>query len=186
MTRCTISRIAAALGILVLVAAPPPAAAQNPQIVPCPKEQQPLLEMPVLDRTDDGMGGGKLQATVKLTNGERILWGDVGDARCAKQQLRYLSGYSGFDPANASAQSGTDPMPGPTLRARVGDLVQVAYFNQVDVKQFASTLDRNESSTPTSGSNVGCDVTTISKTPTTSSATPSGFSSDVMPNCLHG
>ncbi|HET9765203.1 MAG TPA: hypothetical protein VFS60_00055, partial [Thermoanaerobaculia bacterium] len=182
MSWLKIVRVTAGLAILFLVLPSLPAAAQNPQIVACPAPGQPLLEMPVIHSTGNSTTPGKLQATLKLSNTERILWGDPGDDRCAKVQLRYLSGWQGFGEAPpGSWPIGTDPLPGPTFRARVGDLVNIAFFNQIDIKRFGSTLDRNAA-----GTSAGCDQTTISSSPTTSATTPSGFRADTMPNCLHG
>src|SRR2546425_70643 len=65
-----------------------------------------------------------------------------------------------FDPDAA-----VDPMPGPTLRARVGDVVQLTFVNQVDSKLFGQDFDIED-----------C---------THNSKYPEPFF-DKYPNCLHG
>jgi FtsP/CotA-like multicopper oxidase with cupredoxin domain len=170
-----IARVAAALGVLALLAPAPPAAAQNPQIVPCPPQGQSLLVMPEIKSS-----GGKLQATIQLTDSLRTLWDYPDTTRCATQHLRYLRGYQGFDPASAKSwPSGSEPLPGPTLRARVGDLVQIAFFNDVDTQNFASALDKGAI-----GTQAACDQYTTSQAGKPSSTGPAG--GDTMPNCLHG
>ena len=47
------------------------------------------------------------------------------------------------------------PAPGPTLRARIGDQVQITLLNHVNVKDFPKTLDQAEQ-----GISKGCDVST--------------------------
>ncbi|HEX8411403.1 MAG TPA: multicopper oxidase domain-containing protein [Thermoanaerobaculia bacterium] len=62
-----------------------------------------------------------------------------------------------------------NPMPGPTLRARVGDLVQLTFLNQVDPNVFPYSIDQGEKS-------FGCDQTSVY---------PANVS-DKFPNCFHG
>jgi FtsP/CotA-like multicopper oxidase with cupredoxin domain len=71
-----------------------------------------------------------------------------------KQQMRYFAGATPdgkqFWPTTPGA-----PAPGPTLRARVGDQVQITFLNHVNVKDFPKTLDQAEQ-----GISKGCDVST--------------------------
>ena len=67
-----------------------------------------------------------------------------------------------------------EPLPGPTLRARVGDIVQISLLNEVDAAWFGLTYDRGEQG-------LGCDE----------SMGPDGQiypgnTRDIMPNCFHG
>lgn len=142
--------------LLVIV---PLAYAQNPQIVPCPTPgSQNLLPIPEVARTSDGV----LRATIKNVDGLRTGWGAVGvpgqsttDARCASQYMRY---YVGEDTKHPQPWPTTpDPLPGPTLRARVGDLVEITFQNVVNSQHFANTLDRGEEGL---GNTDGCDVVT--------------------------
>jgi FtsP/CotA-like multicopper oxidase with cupredoxin domain len=42
---------------------------------------------------------------------------------------------------NPSAQDLNDPLPGPTLRARVGDLIELSFFNVIDANKFPGVDD---------------------------------------------
>ena len=152
--------------------APAPAPTQAQQVVPCPPEQQPLLTMPEIRSAN-----GKLRGTVKLIDGVRTLWGAGSDTRCATQNLRYLSGSDASNPQPWPVS--TEPIPGPTLRARLGDLVELSFFNQINLNNFAGTLDRGAVGTQSS-----CDQFTTSASKDSSSTSPAG--GDNMPNCLHG
>lgn len=59
---------------------------------------------------------------------------------CTTRLLRSYHGYRGFslDPKNLVTASGI-ASPGPTLRAAVGDKVQLILFNHVDITQFSLT-----------------------------------------------
>lgn len=147
--------------LLFLLAAIPLAYGQNPQIVPCPPHGQELLTIPEIVRGPDGV----LRATIQNVDGLRTVWGSEGipgqsttDARCASQYMRYYIGVDTNHPKPWPA--GPDPLPGPTLRARVGDLVEITFQNLVNPQHFANTLDRGEEGL---GSTDGCDVVTGSR-----------------------
>jgi FtsP/CotA-like multicopper oxidase with cupredoxin domain len=62
------------------------------------------------------------------------------------------------------------PRPGPTLRARVGDLVELTFLNQINASNFPQSMDRGET-----GVGGGCDEST------------SGYPGrDKYPDCFHG
>jgi len=134
------------------IPAPTPAPAQNPVIVACPPPGQDLINMPVI-RSQNGV----LRAGIKLTDGLRTMWGSVAvaqgtttDTRCASQYMRFFEGY---DPAHPQPWPvGPDPIPGPTLRARVGDLIEITFQNQINTQHFAYSLDQGEL-----GRTSGCD-----------------------------
>ena len=171
-----LARAAAGLGIVTLLPSPP-AAAQNPQIVPCPPPNQSLLEIPEIPRSADG----KLRATIEIVDGLRVI-ADTNTTRCATQRLRFLRGYQGFDASKAAAwPTGNDPIPGPTLRARVGDLVELAYFNDINLENFAAELDKGAA-----GTTAVCDQFTTSTTTGPGGSTTGTYANDKMPNCLHG
>ena len=153
----------------VALFAPVRAHSQTLQPVTCPAQQQALLVMPEIKSGADH----KLRGTVKLVDGVRTLWGFTGDARCATQNLRILQGVDANNPKPWPVT--TDPMPGPTLRARVGDLVELTFFNQIDVNNFANSLDHGAI-----GTMDACDQYTFG------GSTASSGGGDTMPNCLHG
>src|SRR5438876_625911 len=62
------------------------------------------------------------------------------------------------------------PRPGPTFRARVGDLVQLTFINQINPADFGDSIDRGET-----GRGGGCDESS------------GGYpGSDKFPDCFHG
>ena len=147
-------RAKACASLLALLVFPPLAQAQNPVSATCPKYgTQDLLTMPEIKSQD-----GVLRAEIKLADGLRTVWGSVGipeagsntDNRCASQYMRFFEGY---DPAHPQPwPGGPEPMPGPTLRARVGDLIEITFQNLINTQHFANSLDLGEQ-----GKTPGCD-----------------------------
>jgi FtsP/CotA-like multicopper oxidase with cupredoxin domain len=85
-----------------------------------------------------------------------------------------LRQYRGWDAATPAPDLTNDNTiaPGPTLRARLGDTVEISFLNKIDDRQFAYTFDTN--STP-GRSSFGCDQSgTIYP------------GKDIFPNCFHG
>lgn len=157
----------ACAAVLYLWTVVPVAHGQNPQIVTCPTPgTQDLIAIPEISRTPDGV----LRATIKNVDGLRTLWGSVGipnpqpgkpdqsptDTRCASQYVRYYVGEDTLHPK--PWPMGPEPIPGPTLRARVGDLVEITFENLVNPQHFANTLDQGEL-----GNTNGCDQVTGSR-----------------------
>lgn len=84
-----------------------------------------------------------------------------------------LRQYRGWDPAGPAPNLANDVIaPGPTLRARLGDSVEIAFFNKVNESQFSYTFDTD--GTPPR-STFGCDES--------GSIYPG---KDFFPNCFHG
>jgi FtsP/CotA-like multicopper oxidase with cupredoxin domain len=158
--------------LLVILLAPCMQAQGSGQtkIVPCPAPGQDLNVIPQIEHD----GQGHLKAVLILSdNGNRVLW-DAGSSRCATQPMRFFSGYAGTTLKSAPPNDlfqGTLPLPGPTLRARVGNLVEITFVNRINTSQFANSLDKGEAGTTGS-----CDVVN-------SSSAKSGGN---FPNCLHG
>jgi len=153
---------------LVLVFARSPAQAQAQKIVPCPAQQRALLSAPEIKSHQ-----GKLRATLRVVDGIRTLWDSSANQRCATQYMRF---FEGTDPANPRPWPATsDPIPGPTLRARVGDLVEITFFNQIDINHFASALDKGAA-----GTMEACDQYT------SGGSSQGSAGNDKMPDCLHG
>ena len=71
-------------------------------------------------------------------------------------------------PPTLPASDFPDPVPGPTLRARLGDLVQLTFLNQINANDFGNSIDRGERGQ-------GCDESTRPYP---------GL--DVFPDCFHG
>lgn len=148
---------------------------------PCPTAMigQPLNPVPEIAST-----GGKLKGTLVL--GSEQEWmafrvppsapSDSSRSQCLPQYVRTFREF-GAKPTMASVPYGPYskaplplPRPGPTLRARVGDLVQLTFLNQINVSDFANSIDRGET-----GVGGGCDQSTA------------GYpGQDKYPDCFHG
>jgi FtsP/CotA-like multicopper oxidase with cupredoxin domain len=138
---------------LTCLTAVPASGQQSPVIVACPASGQDLLTMPEIKRGDDGI----LKGNITLVDGMRTIWGSAGvpgqsttDSRCASQDLRYFVGTDLNHPQ--PWPTGTEPMPGPTLRARVGDLIEITFQNKINLQHFSYSLDQAEF-----GRTEGCD-----------------------------
>ena len=86
---------------------------------------------------------GPVQGIIKILNERKAYLAKSatgGAPVCQYGEMRYFT---------ASAPNGQQiwppthgvPTPGPTIRARVGDTVEIALLNQVDVQQFANSRD---------------------------------------------
>src|SRR5262249_48813313 len=156
---------------------------------------RPLISIPEIKRDNDG----KLRATIVLSDEQRALAGIsiAGTATCNFQQVRF---FKGFHTGNPTPWPSTgDILPGPTLRARVGDLIELSFFNQVNPRNFPNTRDQGEE-----GKSPGCDIATgtsgggksvqVYPRDSTASGPPwptpppawKGVPGDTYPNCLHG
>ncbi len=122
---------------------------------------------------------GKLQAIMRVRNENRAVPG-----YSKPPMLRYFTGNR-MDGSQVWPTRAGQPVPGPTLVAELGDVVQVALLNETKVSDFAGTLDLAESG-QTSGT--GCQsatkVDTSTTPPTTTNSYPGTF--DQFPNCFHG
>jgi len=119
----------------------PPASAQLPAIqgtsVDCPPANQPLVRIPEIVSNNDG----KLVGTLRLATAKQTvnLTGKTGK-NCIEQYVRQFTGgtvvpnYPGTSvPVPAPAGGYYEPVPAPTLRAKLGDIVQLTFLNQVVV-----------------------------------------------------
>jgi len=98
--------------------------------------------------------GTTLQGVLTIVNGPKNLPGFTGGQ---PPMMRYFRGYDLTQPSKVWPPDSqkTTPYPGPTLRAKVGDTVQITFLNQVKVDEFGNTMDRAER-----GEETGCDVST--------------------------
>ena len=173
--------LAAASGIALsglLPSTMPEAAAQAPACPPAGTNSQALL--PIGQITSQG---GKLQAIMRVRNEERVVPGINVPAGHKGPMLRYFAGsrQDGTQTWPGTAQAG-QPVPGPTLVAEVGDVVQVALLNQTRVKDFNGTLDQAETGqNSASGCNSSNQVTAPGSPGT--NIYPGNF--DAFPNCFH-
>jgi FtsP/CotA-like multicopper oxidase with cupredoxin domain len=173
---CAVAQwLAAAFAAAAVTLAAVPAHAQ---FIPCSPTGEPLLKIP-----EFASSGGVLRALVLLTDQQQRLTfrqppntipGQPGTGIvCAPQYVRV---YHGVDaqPALPPTPAGQypDPVPGPVLRARVGDVVNLTFINQINPGDFGDSIDRAEN-----GVGNGCDSST--------SGYP-GAGGDTFPDCFHG
>jgi FtsP/CotA-like multicopper oxidase with cupredoxin domain len=163
------------------------ARAQNIQPPPGSLPCDPLLGKPLQKIPELVSANGVLRGTVVLKD-EQVLMpfryppGNVPGTPnvltvCFPQYVREFQGVNA-QPAVPVPPAGQLPLPlpGPTLRARVGDVIELAFLNQINPSNFGNSIDRAER-----GLGNGCDESTSGYP-----AAPQGSISDVFPDCFHG
>jgi FtsP/CotA-like multicopper oxidase with cupredoxin domain len=135
---------------------------------------------PVKEIMEIKSSGQVLKAVLKVLDESKTYVTPSGQNNTG--QMRYIAGYDASLPAPPPAgkvwpfDHGV-PMPGPTLRARVGDRVQITLLNHVNVKNFpGGQLDVAE----TGGA---CDQNVTEGLGNTYPGNPSF---ENPPNCFHG
>ena len=120
--------------------------------------------------------GTTLQAIIKVLSEENRTF-PTGGGATGQAPMRYLAGYDVNNPAKVWPTKMGVPSPGPTLRARVGDRVQITLLNQVKVSDFpASGMDVAEKGQP-------CQSTTTAVM--NMNTYPGNPSFENPPNCFH-
>jgi len=172
--QCVLAAAAIASATALLQALPAQA-----QWIPCPG-QEDLVKIPELTSKDHVLHGTLLlydqqqRLTFRLPPAKKP--GEAGaTTKCAPQYVRVFRGIGAVPPPPASSGNYADPLPGPTLRARVGDLVELTFVNQINPSNFGNSIDRGDLAT---GS--GCDESSNGYPVTV----PRG--GDTFPNCFHG
>lgn len=125
-----------------------------------------------------------LQAVLKILDEPRTYWapapnGAAGMCQKSTGQMRYIYGYDPTNPSRVWPTVKGVPGPGPTLRARVGDRVQITLLNQVNVKNFPGTLDVAENGQ-------ACDENKSVGPNGSVNTYPGNPSFENPPNCFHG
>jgi FtsP/CotA-like multicopper oxidase with cupredoxin domain len=150
---------------------------------PCLPTQQALVKIPEI--VDDGHG--HLRGTIQLIDQQELIpyriplgGGNVPGGPGTKIVClpQYVRAYQvGGTPA---ASGPANPLPGPTLRARVGDLVELTFLNQINPADFGNSIDQDLVKGGT-----GCDEVSGIYPPT---QTKDGKTKpvDIFPNCFHG
>ena len=125
--------------------------------------------------------GDVLRGVITVRSEDRTIPADENaNVRQTRTPLRYFEGRDAngnlvWPPANASG-----PLPGPTLRASVGDRVQLTFLNHIDTEQFGQTgIDNAEKE-----EQGGCDR--LIDQPTQKILYPDLVGDDSTPrNCFH-
>ena len=125
---------------------------------------------------------GPVQGIIKILNENKTYLGASKTAGagpvCQSGQMRYFAASLPNGPQIWPPKTG-NPSPGPTLRARVGDTVEITLLNQVDVTAFGNSLDTGEQGN-------GCDVATSVGPGGSVNTYPGNPPFDTMPDCFHG
>jgi len=121
----------------------------------------------------------KLRGVIELTSGQYQI-PNVG--------VEPIRQFRGWDPAFPKPNFSTTAIaPGPTLRAHIGDLIEISFLNMVDDSIFPYSFDTNS---PPGYSGFGCDKVDESVTnpnpPPQLVSKPYYPGNDKFPNCFHG
>lgn len=147
------------------------------QAASCPAGQ-PFVPIEEITRKD-----GMLQAVLKVLNEKKsYLTASAKGAApvCDSGQMRFFSGYGVANPSQRWPRTFGVPSAGPTLRTRVGDLVQITLLNQVDVSAFGNSIDAAETGK-------GCDsATSVGPGGAGTNTYPGNPPFDITPDCFHG
>src|SRR5262245_29722134 len=157
---------AVSVAAAALIALTPSAQAQG---VVCPPISQPLVKIPELVSQNGVLRGTVLLQDVQLrmlfripqiVRGRAVPPGVPGAIyQCLGQAV---GGFRGLDavppvqPGPFADPDYPDPVPGPTLRARIGDIVELTLVNQLDPNRFGATHD----DAPIGGAQ-GCDIVNV-------------------------
>jgi len=153
---------------------------------PCPSGQ-PFVKIPEIVWHSETLKDGKeidvLRGTLKLTDTQVLMMtrfspggGSSGAApgtpgavyECDPQTVRAFRVLPDYPLPPSAEQTLPDPFPAPTLRARLGGLVELTFVNQVDPARFPLTAE-------SSGNAAACDVV-VGLYP----------GRDTYPDCFHG
>jgi FtsP/CotA-like multicopper oxidase with cupredoxin domain len=147
------------------------------QSIPCPPLNPDLVPIPELVSKD-----GKLQGTLVVKAQQQSIASRIPPSapapnstfECYPQWVRVMTGDGALPPAPVTPPNTYPlPMPGPTLRVRVGELVQLTLLNQIDAGKFPYSIDRGDAAQG------GCDQTSAYPGATTGPH-------DSYPDCFHG
>lgn len=172
-TRLSFSFMAA----LLLV---PPAMAQSNSISCAPLVDTAFVDIPVLAADDaTGILRGTLYTVSEQVRMTTAVGGVGNTPVCYPQWVRAyrMTPPSSWNPA-ASAPL-TEPMPGPTLRARVGGMIELTFLNVIDPNKFPKA-DTGCEQTSRGGKSLYPGVK-VDPTPTTAGTLP-----DTYPDCFAG
>lgn len=154
----------------------------EPQAPTCIGPGQPLQSIMEIKSAGSGTGPKTLQAVLKVLDEQRNYLGNIAGTTppkptCQTGQMRYISGYDMNNPSDVWPKTKGVPTPAPTLRASVGDTVQITLVNNVNTANFPnSQLDVAEA-----GGN--CDQNKVAGS---GNLYPGDPTWENPPNCFHG
>jgi FtsP/CotA-like multicopper oxidase with cupredoxin domain len=160
-----------------------PIGSAHAQYVACP----PTMDLTTEKLPEIVSAGGRLRGTVVLADEQRtqVLPAKPNlAAQCVPQLRRFYQDHENPPAPPGPGSTVNRPIPGPTLRASLGDVVELTFLNQINTLDYGNSIDRWENlpagaaSTP----GAGCDQVTNGSGYPKLSATET----DEMPNCFHG
>src|SRR4051812_11187733 len=187
---CSLGPCSVAAAAMFGLALPQAAFAQTGALDCLPIGQPlPLIPEIVALKTSEIAGAGRtLRGTILLANEkQRLVFRQptgLGNSpgkpglyfTCAQQPVRVFRGVNAKPSMPLVPQNRFgDPIPGPTLRARLGDIVQLTFVNNIDPGPSALSTGQLDQGEKRSGS--GCDSST---------AGYPGDANDAFPDCFHG
>ena len=119
---------------------------------------------------------GKLKGVIRITNATKNVPGWT-----TRPMMRYFEGYDQQTPSPVWPPDKNKLMPGPTLRVKVGERVELTLINNVKVDEFAGSLDQAET-----GATDGCDQATNTTVDPPNKTWYPNTRGDTYPNCYHG
>ena len=166
-------RLAAALEViaaLLMQAAPAYA-----QLIDCP----PQVDLAKQKLPEIVSANGRLRGLVVLSDTQESF--QIGTGKCVPQLLRFFQNHEPTPPDPNKAMA---PLPGPTLRAKLGDIVELTFLNQIDPLDYGNSIDRWENlKGDPSQPGAGCNSSTAGYPQLTAGPPPL---IDSMPDCFHG
>jgi FtsP/CotA-like multicopper oxidase with cupredoxin domain len=121
----------------------------------------------------------RLQGTLSTRSREAVFGDADAGVPAANRGFRYFQAADSTGKVIWPPTTATSPLPGPTLRARIGERIELTFLNHVDVRDFAATgIDNAEK-----GVAGGCDILKLDSPSTILYPDAAGDSS---PNCFHG
>jgi FtsP/CotA-like multicopper oxidase with cupredoxin domain len=171
-TFCRTAPAPAPLPVSAAVSDPAPVAAPPPA-VPAPAPAPPPIVAaaavtPFANPAEVSAKNNLLRAVMLMADDDRTVPGG------GTKHLRYFQGWDFDNPAVKAPASVKAFSPGPTLRARVGDKVEILFLNKVNDDNFAYTFVTAKGQTNPA---YGCDgASNLAVYPAT----------DTFPNCFHG
>ena len=149
---------------------------------PGPAQGAALQTIMEIKSAGSGTGPKTLQAVLKILDEQRNYYGNIAGSKPPQPslqcgQMRYISGYDMNNASDVWPKTKGVPSPGPTLRASVGDTVQITLLNQVNTANFpGNQLDVAEYGT----TDTACAEVDGGRT------YPGNPTWETLPNCFHG
>ena len=145
------------------------------QLIDCP----PQVDLAKHKLPEIVSANGRLRGLLTLSDAQNSF--QIGAGKCVPQLLRF---FQKDEPTPPDPDKAMAPLPGPTLRARLGDIVELTFLNQIDPLDYGNSIDRWENlKGDPNQPGAGCDSSTAGY-PQLAAGPPPLF--DTMPDCFHG